>query len=304
MKDEGGAMEETEEQVKFRANTLSLSSKKFDIGGKGYLSPAERLAREMDSCDEGGLSNEKVVEIVEETLKLREHNTRLIQSVSNMKVLSCVLLAVVMILSLANLGTSWVAVELAKDTTIDTSGMIRSKTDGRAVHTVGNGETFDMTLEDNLLDGHKYSCVSAEKAAKMYGAAKDGVNTIAVWNSNAATGTQQSGMALSFQGATMNDTHACLPAQDGSDSICFHFHSNACAEEQEHRRMEVTPRQIEQRRKLFQDLIDGRGSSEHHHPDQHHRHLCRAQCGDCCSGRRSLAQQDTSCDSCSLETNG
>eukprot|EP01083_Nonionella_stella_P198627 729118_1 len=91
---------------------LSTVSKMYDIDGK--LDAAEMAMRDMDKSNRGYLSNETVYKLMKEQMETQKQLFRV-------KRVMFVLLALVVILALANLGTSFAAASLAKDTTTSTN---------------------------------------------------------------------------------------------------------------------------------------------------------------------------------------
>ena len=90
---------------------LSAVSKLYDVDGDGVLNDAERALRELDTENEGRLSNQKVLQIMQQQLALQ-------QQLFSMKRILIGLVAFTVILALSNLGTAFAAASLAKDTSV------------------------------------------------------------------------------------------------------------------------------------------------------------------------------------------
>lgn len=101
---------------------LLLYNTLIDIDGDGQLDEAELALREMDTSGRGYLTNEKVFGLMTEQLAQRRQLFKLKKVIIG-------LAAVVVLLTLSNLGTSFAAAYLAKDTTVsDKEELVNSKT--------------------------------------------------------------------------------------------------------------------------------------------------------------------------------
>jgi len=101
---------------------LSTVSKMYDIDGDGQLDEAEAAMRRMDTSGRGYLTNEKVLGLMTEQLAQQRQLFR-------MKKVIIGLAAIVLLLTLSNLGTSFAAAYLAKDTSVsDKEELVNSKT--------------------------------------------------------------------------------------------------------------------------------------------------------------------------------
>jgi hypothetical protein len=118
-------------------STLSATSKMYDVDGDGKLDLAEQAMRDMDTDNRGYLANEKVYKVMMEQMKLQ-------QEVFGLKRMAMVFLAIVFILSLATLGTSFAAAMLAKDTNVENGNLV-AKDGGAVVGTSNVAATFTVT---------------------------------------------------------------------------------------------------------------------------------------------------------------
>jgi hypothetical protein len=118
-------------------STMSVTSKMYDVDGDGKLDAVEKSMRQMDTENRGYLTNEKVYKIMLEQMKLQEE-------VFGLKRMALVFLAIVFILSLATLGTSFAAAMLAKDTKLENGNLV-SKDGSSVVGTSNVAATFTVT---------------------------------------------------------------------------------------------------------------------------------------------------------------
>lgn len=107
---------------------LSTVSKMFDVDNDGKLDDAELAMRKLDKSNRGYLTNEKVYEMMKSNIETQNQlfKTRRIVFV---------LLATVVVLALSNLGTSFAAAYLAKDTTTNDRDELIIKSNNEAVST-------------------------------------------------------------------------------------------------------------------------------------------------------------------------
>lgn len=135
-----GSQTDSEEGLRQRSTKkLSVASKAYDTDHTGQLDEAQRRMRELDKSGRGFIKNEELYEEFRQNLQTQKE-------LLSLKRLVYVLIALVIIISLATLGTSFAAAILAKDTTT-TNGVLVVKGDGEAVATQSNGETFLVTVE-------------------------------------------------------------------------------------------------------------------------------------------------------------
>ncbi|KAL9187457.1 hypothetical protein ACHAXT_001560 [Thalassiosira profunda] len=116
---------------------LSTVSRMYDIDGDGELDAAELAMRKMDSTGRGYLSNDKVYKIMQEQLETQKQLFRT-------RRVAFVLLALVVLLALSNLGTSFAAAHLAKDTTVTSTEALAHKQTGDTVGTQTTEESVEI----------------------------------------------------------------------------------------------------------------------------------------------------------------
>lgn len=144
---------------------LSKVSDLYDRDHKGYLDPTEEAMRRMDSKNLGFLDNNKVYQIMHSLQTEQQKSQELIASLQkeHQKSMSLKRGIVYMsifafVLALSNIGTSFAAARLAKDTTISgdemvtTSGGVRvSTTPKDIVLTVNEVQTTDESSRRRIL---------------------------------------------------------------------------------------------------------------------------------------------------------
>jgi hypothetical protein len=116
---------------------LSKVSLKYDVDGDGKLDPSEKAMRDMDTENRGYLTNEEVYKVMLEHMKLQKE-------VFGLKRMSLVFVFIIMLLSLATLGTSFAAASLAKDTDVKNGILVVKGGDG-VVGTSNVASTFTLT---------------------------------------------------------------------------------------------------------------------------------------------------------------
>ena len=104
---------------------LSTISRQYDLGHKGYLDETEQALRKMDSQNLGALTIDKVYNIMQNLQQEQKANSELIETLRresrrNLKLKKGIigLCAFTALLAAANIGTSFAAARLAKDTQV------------------------------------------------------------------------------------------------------------------------------------------------------------------------------------------
>mmetsp|Transcript_11071 Transcript_11071/g.21141 ORF Transcript_11071/g.21141 Transcript_11071/m.21141 type:complete len:405 (-) Transcript_11071:23-1237(-) len=140
--DEESALEEQSPSVTKPNNRLSVISQKYDIDGDGKLDAAEQAMRDMDQSGRGFLTNEKVYEVVQQQMAMQKQ-------MFNMKKILIGLSVFTVVLALSNLATAWAAAVLAKETTVDASGHMKTKAGDKDVSVQANAEVFDAVRKES-----------------------------------------------------------------------------------------------------------------------------------------------------------
>jgi hypothetical protein len=115
---------------------LSRTSKMFDVDGDGKLDDAEKAMRDMDTENDGYLPNWKVYQVMVEQMRLQ-------QEVFSLKRMSLFFLSLIVLLTLATLGTSFAAATLAKETNV-VKGNLVAKDGSGVVGTSNVSPTFTI----------------------------------------------------------------------------------------------------------------------------------------------------------------
>jgi len=126
-----------------RRHMSAASKLKFyDIDGDGELDDAELAMMEMDGSGRGYLTNEKVYGMMQEQM----HTQRQLFQV---KRIMFILLVIVVILAISNLGTSFAAASLAKDTSTTSDAQLTDKKTNEKLSTQNTVDTFhiERTIE-------------------------------------------------------------------------------------------------------------------------------------------------------------
>ena len=133
----------------------------YDIDGDGKLDAAEMAMRDMDKSNRGYLTNETVYKLVQEQMETQKQLFRV-------KKVMFVLLALVVVLALANLGTSFAAASLAKETTTSTNAELLDKNTQEALSTQTATEdiSFERTIEITP-DRRAHVCTPVTSRSRM-----------------------------------------------------------------------------------------------------------------------------------------
>ncbi|OEU14985.1 hypothetical protein FRACYDRAFT_241107 [Fragilariopsis cylindrus CCMP1102] len=166
------------------AKTMSRGSKLWDQAEKGFLTDAERIAKNMDVGGKGHLSRQESVSLGTQFQSLKEDNQSIKKQLYGLAIL-CVLLCI------GTIAGTVMAVKNSKDTIVDMkSGVMKVNggTDGIDIVTVkAQGTTFQtdgsvMMNEETTTDGATFTklvvgrCVSSEDIASMWLANEKGTD--------------------------------------------------------------------------------------------------------------------------------
>jgi hypothetical protein len=250
----------TEEKMFGEADRpLSKVSTQYDVGDKGFLTDTEKQMRGMDSDNLGHLTNAQVSSVVTETLALRETTDR-------MKTWLGILGVFAVILAISNLGTAFAAAWLAKDTTVNEStGKLLVKDSDTPVMVQSYGQTSSLVLEESS----SYGCMDREEAAKLWTGVLDGTaSALTIQESSEMDADVDPSvqaffaLVLTTNGATWNDTMACMPvSNDSGDKVCVDFTDHRCDAGHTDRALEVVDHHT--RRQLFHEAAQGHRALAH-----------------------------------------
>lgn len=127
--------------VKQRSPLLSVISKQYDVDGDGKLNEAEQAMRDMDKENLGHLTNDKVYTVFQEQLRMQKQLL-----MAKRIIIFCAVLLI--ILAAANVGVSFAAANLAKDTSTNNNVLV-VKESGDVVQTDGHQYIFEATPDEN-----------------------------------------------------------------------------------------------------------------------------------------------------------
>lgn len=150
---------------------LSKTSELYDAANKGYLDETEQQLRELDSQHLGHISNAKVYDLMQNMKQEQSKSLNLKKAVIALSVFS-------FLLALSNIGTSFAAARLAKDTSMD--GFDLTNKDGVRVAVTDKAVVFQVLKEGeeatrslvrrNLVDitADSISSISKTEAETIY----------------------------------------------------------------------------------------------------------------------------------------
>jgi len=142
--------------------TMSVASKLYDRDGKGYLDETERALRRMDTQNRGFLTVDKLYVLMEGLQDEQKKSAELISALQeqqhraiNLKRAVIGLCGFALLLALANIGTSFAAARLAKETSVSESGELVVKGTGVTIATANHVVeiTVDIVPYDNSTEG-------------------------------------------------------------------------------------------------------------------------------------------------------
>jgi hypothetical protein len=125
--------------------SLSASAKAWDLDGDGELDDAEMALRNLDRSHKGTLSKDQMYELMSQNLKTQRELFKVKKVVIGLVAFTC-------ILALSNLGTSFAAAFLAKDTKSVDGKLVDSHT-GQTMKTDSSAATF--TIDQELSDANR-----------------------------------------------------------------------------------------------------------------------------------------------------
>jgi len=132
-----------EEAIPMESNGLKMSArtKMYDVNGDGFLDETEKAMYDMDKSGKGFISNDKVYELMKGHVETQKELFRF-------KKVVIALTAFVVLLALSNLGTSFAAAYLAKDTSTNKNDQLVNSDTDQAVSTQTTADEVEVTLVD------------------------------------------------------------------------------------------------------------------------------------------------------------
>ena len=160
------------------AKTMSRGSKLWDQAEKGFLTDAERIAKNMDVGGKGHLSRQESVLLGSQYQSLKEDNKQIKKQLYGLAIL-CVLLFI------GTIAGTVMAVKNSKDTIVDMKTGVMKVNDGAGgvdiVTVKAQGTTFktvaSIEVEEDIFDSETNEtstgtytsyCVSGEDVASMW----------------------------------------------------------------------------------------------------------------------------------------
>jgi len=138
---------------------MSTVSALYDRGNKGYLDPTEKALRRMDSKGTGSLDMEKVYGIMQSLQEEQKKSAKLIETLqkehsrtTSLKRGILFMCGFATLLALSNIGTSFAAARLAKDTDVGASNDLMNKANGKRVATTPKLVELSIQSLDDLSD--------------------------------------------------------------------------------------------------------------------------------------------------------
>jgi hypothetical protein len=135
---------------------LSTISKQYDVNGDGVLDDAEMAMRELDKTGRGYLTNDKVYALMREQMETQKQLFRARRA-------AFALLALVVILALSNLGTSFAAASLAKDTTTSSNEELTDKRTREVLSTQTSVEYIEFERTVVAPNGRRRLCTADDE---------------------------------------------------------------------------------------------------------------------------------------------
>jgi len=178
---------------------------------------------------------------------------------SSYDTLKAIILGLIVALVICNTAVSWMSWKaiVAKELVpVDSSSglLVSTNDDGSIMTAFSAGLTVELAVMpshntvaddgavDDAADTHDgkqphYACIAMHEAVHLWQSTKQGISpTVTLVHANEhGNGEEQDhrileyGVRLTFQGATRNETHACLPTHNDRQTLCVDFESNLCA---------------------------------------------------------------------------
>ena len=234
---------------------LSVVSKNYDRGDKGYLTKSEKKLRGLDTKNRGYLTNAEVVQVVQQTMTMHSTNVQLRKFVFGAAIL-------VVLLAVCNTATAFAAARLARETSVDSSsGELKVKGSSTTILTTGLGiQLITELYPGNIMDRHgPFLCIASSALAKMWQSTVDNIPAAFILESDFGTDDEQV-IAVEVQrsGSTLNSTAVSFKRFNQDGFIVFDFQSSLCDTLTERRRRrELSPSERDGLKSAFE------GFSEH-----------------------------------------
>lgn len=155
------------ERPSLAQRSLTEVSKKYDRDGKGYLDETERAVRQMDTQNKGYLEVGQVLRLMDALQDEQKRSNELIDAIRSehkravsLKRIVVVLTCFVVLLAVANIGTSFVAARLVKDVTVNEESHDLVSLDGSRLGTTNKQIELTFDSVEDLTDSRRRHLVS------------------------------------------------------------------------------------------------------------------------------------------------
>lgn len=205
---------------------MSFTSKLHDNGNKGYLNDVEAELRQRDTHNQGELTNSQVRQVTKDYLDAQQQS----QARRNWAIVLAILLV---LSSVANIGTAYLAVSLNKDMQVSVDNFLQSTKAGDTLATRSVGVTINLETQIDPLNNSTFACVPMEAAASIWLSTQQGSNVLlATKNVNSS---QQVITELAAGGSFADEEQACFPKKGSTtgETVRIIFNSNQCGGQME-----------------------------------------------------------------------
>lgn len=186
------------------SRALSAVSKKYDVDGDGKLSEAEQAMRNLDTEGRGYLTNDKVLSVFQEQLRMQKQ----LLLAKRLLILFSVLLV---ILAVANIAVAFIAARLAKDTTTRNDVLIVKDTGG-VVATNNHADVYGIQTS---VDTERRAQVTGDGTTTGQSTTVGRSDAIAMYNECAKTGVSVK-LKRTWTGYTLEDIVELCPGMSYS----------------------------------------------------------------------------------------
>jgi len=212
-----------------RASTNVTKITVKDVLSRTQEAELHKLVEEYDKDGDGVFSNEEVYDIFTALATSKEKNRKL----GIYLVVSAVFIS---ILSASNIGTAFLAVNLAKEAHISGKNEFVSAENGERVGVLGQGVSLDIEMVPSEgASGERNFCVPTREWANLWYAAETGSN-ILLRASDLEDDDKEEGIQLLWQGSAQTDSGVCFSTAQEDSTVCINYEDNSCINTPEERR--------------------------------------------------------------------
>ena len=198
---------------------LSKVSMMHDKGNKGYLDPVEKELRNRDTNDQGALTDEQIRQVAQDYLDSQKKG----KTMRN----GALVLAFMLVLStIANIGTAFLAVSLNKDTKPDSSGVLKTTSGDNVVATRSVGVSVSLNVQTNPETNGTYACITPEQATSIWLDVQEG-NKVMI---STKTSDREQITELEVSGSYITDKRVAFPVHNQPNgTVRILFESSLCS---------------------------------------------------------------------------